>query len=122
MVATTVLRQVGRQIRRNLKINAGGPNNFTMGMLTGTQPGDAANDLLAFYTEKNGGHSLRLSPRDFNPEYLLVEFGEYNGGELEIPASEGSAGVRRRRALNTIVESDPSRLLQRVNRRRVVLS
>lgn len=69
-----------------------------MGKLTGTRHGDAANDLLAFYTDKV--HELEDSRQYFMAAvalglaletavltYLLVEFGEENGGELEIPDS-----------------------------------
>jgi hypothetical protein len=66
--------------------------------LTGTRYGDTANDLLAFYTEKV--HELEKSGQYFMAAlalglaletailtYLLVEFGEDNGGELRIPDS-----------------------------------
>ncbi|HET9743184.1 MAG TPA: hypothetical protein VFQ00_10575 [Terriglobales bacterium] len=69
-----------------------------MGKLTGTHHGDAANDLLAFYHEKV--HELEESGQYFMAAialglaletailtYLLVEFGEDNGGELKIPDS-----------------------------------
>ena len=69
-----------------------------MGKLTGTRHGDAANDLLAFYREKM--HELEESGQNFMAavalafaletailSYLLVEFGEENGGELKIPDS-----------------------------------
>jgi hypothetical protein len=66
-----------------------------MGKLTGTQHGDAANDLLAFYGEKvteleEAGQyfmaavALGLALETSLLTYLLVEFGEDNGGELEI--------------------------------------
>src|SRR5271165_973926 len=69
-----------------------------MGKLTGTRHGDAANDLMAFYQDK--AHELEESGQYFMAAialgfaietavltYLLVEFGEDNGGELEIPDS-----------------------------------
>lgn len=69
-----------------------------MGKLTGTRHGDAANDLFAFYQDKV--HELEESGQYFMAAvalglavetavltYLLVEFGEENGGELEIPDS-----------------------------------
>lgn len=69
-----------------------------MGKLTGSRHGDAANDLLLFYTDKF--HELEDSRQYFMAAvalglalesavltYLLVEFGEENGGELEIPDS-----------------------------------
>jgi hypothetical protein len=69
-----------------------------MGKLTGTRHGDAANELLVFYTDKV--HELEESGQYFMAAvalglaletavltYLLVEFGEENGGELEIPDS-----------------------------------
>jgi hypothetical protein len=69
-----------------------------MGKLTGTQHGDAANSLLAFYEEKvieledSGQFFMAAVALGFALEtgiltYLLVEFGEDNGGELEIPDS-----------------------------------
>src|SRR5438876_482023 len=67
-----------------------------MGKLTGTRYGDAANGLFAFYAGK--AHELEEAGQDFMAAialsfaletglltYLLVEFGEENGGELEIP-------------------------------------
>jgi hypothetical protein len=67
-----------------------------MGKLTGTRHGDAANELLAFYEDKV--HELEESGQYFMAAvalalaletavltYLLVEFGEDNGGELKIP-------------------------------------
>jgi len=71
---------------------------FEMGKLTGTRHGDAANDLLAFYEEKvkeleeAGQYFMSAVALGFALEtsiltYLLVEFGEDNGGELEIPDS-----------------------------------
>ena len=66
--------------------------------LTGTRHGDAANDLFAFYQDK--AQELRDSKQYFMAAvalafavetailaYLLVEFGEENGGELKIPDS-----------------------------------
>lgn len=69
-----------------------------MGKLTGTRHGDAANALLAFYAdktlelEKSGQYFMAAIAPGFALEtailpYLLVEFGEDNGGELEIPDS-----------------------------------
>jgi hypothetical protein len=69
-----------------------------MGKLTGTRHGDAANELLVFYTdklnelEKSGQYFMAAVALGFALEtavltYLLVEFGEENGGELEIPDS-----------------------------------
>ena len=69
-----------------------------MGKLTGTRHGDAANSLLAFYSEKvteletSGQYFMAAIALGFALEtailtYLLVEFGEENGGELEIPDS-----------------------------------
>jgi hypothetical protein len=69
-----------------------------MGKLTGTRHGDAANELLAFYGDKV--HELEESGQYFMAAialalavetavltYILVEFGDDNGGELEIPDS-----------------------------------
>lgn len=69
-----------------------------MGHLTGTQHGDGANELMAFYQDK--AHELEQSGQYFMASialafaletailtYLLVEFGEENGGELKIPDS-----------------------------------
>jgi len=69
-----------------------------MGKLTGTRHGDSANDLLVFYQDK--AHELEESGQYFMAAvalalaletavltYLLVEFGEDNGGELQIPDS-----------------------------------
>ena len=66
--------------------------------LTGTRHGDAANDLFAFYQDRV--HELEESGQYFMAAvalglaveaailtYLLVEFGEENGGELKIPDS-----------------------------------
>src|SRR5580658_10199422 len=69
-----------------------------MGKLTGTRHGDAANGLLNFYTnkvhelEEAGQYFMAAIALGFALEtavltYLLVEFGEDNGGELEIPDS-----------------------------------
>jgi hypothetical protein len=69
-----------------------------MAKLTGTRHGDAANDLLVFYTDKvheleeSGQYfmaavALRLALETAVLTYLLVEFGEENGGELKIPSS-----------------------------------
>jgi hypothetical protein len=70
-----------------------------MGKLTGTRHGDAANDLLTFYSEKateledSGQFFMAAIALGFALEtailvYLLVEFGEDDGkGELEIPDS-----------------------------------
>jgi hypothetical protein len=48
----------------------------SMGKLTATRHGDAANDLLAFYREKV--HELQESGEYFMAA-MLVEFGEENG-------------------------------------------
>lgn len=69
-----------------------------MGKLTGTRHGDAANELLVFYQDKV--HELEEAGQYFMAAvalglaletavltYLLIEFGEDNGGELEIPDS-----------------------------------
>ena len=69
-----------------------------MGKLTGTQHGDAANDLVVFYQGKAreladlGQYFMAAIALGFALEtvvlaYLLVEFGEDNGGELQIPDS-----------------------------------
>jgi hypothetical protein len=69
-----------------------------MGKLTGTRHGNAANDLLVFYSEKvteleNAGQyfmaaiALGFALETAILTYLLVEFGEENGGELQIPDS-----------------------------------
>jgi hypothetical protein len=69
-----------------------------MGKLTGTRHGDAANDLLGFYQDKareleeSGQYfmaaiALALALETGILTYLLVEFGEENGGELKIPPS-----------------------------------
>jgi len=75
-----------------------------MGKLTGTRHGDAANDLLLFYTDKV--HELEASGQCFMAgvtlgfaletavlTFLLVEFGEENGGGLEIPDSVNMADL-----------------------------
>jgi|ERR1022692_2170407 hypothetical protein len=67
-----------------------------MGKLTGTVHGDAANDLVAFYDDKvtelaeSGQYfmaavALGMALETVLLTYLLVEFGDDNGGELEIP-------------------------------------
>jgi len=69
-----------------------------VGKLTGTRHGDAANELLVFYIDKakeleEAGQffmaavALALAVETAVLTYLLVEFGEGNGGELEIPDS-----------------------------------
>ena len=69
-----------------------------MGKLTGTRHGDAAGELLSFYQDKadeleeSGQYFMAAIALAFAVEaavlsYLLVEFGEDNGGELEIPDS-----------------------------------
>jgi hypothetical protein len=74
----------------------------TMAKLTGTLHGDAANALMAFYQEQvktleGSGHyfmaavALGLALETAVLTYLLVEFGEENGGELQIPASVNMA-------------------------------
>lgn len=73
-----------------------------MGKLTGTIHGDAANDLLAFYSdkvlelEKSSQFLMAAVALAFALEtailtYLLVEFGDDNGGELRIPDSVNMA-------------------------------
>lgn len=73
-----------------------------MGKLTDTRHGDAANNLLAFYGEKayelenTGQYFMAAVALAFALEtavltYLLVEFGDDNGGELEIPDSVNMA-------------------------------
>jgi hypothetical protein len=73
--------------------------------LTGTQHGDAANELLVFYQDK--AHELEQAGQYFMSAialafaietavltYLLVEFGDNNGvGELKIPDSVGMADL-----------------------------
>ena len=67
-----------------------------MGILTGTRHGDAANQLLEFYSnkvnelEEGGQYFMAAIALGFALEtailtYLLVELAEENGGELEIP-------------------------------------
>lgn len=67
-----------------------------MGNLTGTRHGDAANVLFDFYGDKAreleeaGQYFMAAIALAFGVEtailtYLLVEFGEDNGGELQIP-------------------------------------
>ena len=67
-----------------------------MGKLTGTTHGDMANALFAFYgdraqeLEATGQYFMAAIALAFALEtailtYLLVEFGEENGGELQIP-------------------------------------
>ncbi len=69
-----------------------------MAKLTGTLHGDTANNLFAFYQDKvseleEAGQyfmaavALALALETAILTYLLVEFGEENGGELEIPDS-----------------------------------
>jgi hypothetical protein len=69
-----------------------------MGKLTGTNHGDAANSLFAFYREKAAeleaasqyylaAIALAFATESALLAYLLVEFGAENGGELEIPDS-----------------------------------
>lgn len=69
-----------------------------MGKLTGTTHGDQANELLAFYLEKASeleksrqyfmaAIALALAVETAILTYLLVEFGDDNGGELKIPDS-----------------------------------
>jgi hypothetical protein len=71
-----------------------------MAQLTGTQHGDAANALLSFYCEQaksleaSGHYFMAAIALAFAVEtavltYLLVEFGEDNGGELKISTSVG---------------------------------
>ena len=67
-----------------------------MGKLTGTRHGDAANNLFAFYQDKAGelesagqylmaAIALAFAAETAVLTYLLVEFAEDNGGELQIP-------------------------------------
>ena len=69
-----------------------------MGDLTGTQHGDAANGLLAFYEDESkkleavGSYfmaaiALGLALEAAVLTYLLFEWGEDNGGELKVPDS-----------------------------------
>ena len=75
-----------------------------MGKLTGTRYGDAANNLFAFYRDKAhaleeaGQYYMSAIALAFAVEtsiltYLLVEFGEENGGELEIPDNVNMANL-----------------------------
>lgn len=75
-----------------------------MGKLTGTHCGDAANALFAFYDDKAheledaGEYFMSAIAMSFALEtgiltYLLVEFGEENGGELEIPDNVNMADL-----------------------------
>jgi hypothetical protein len=77
-----------------------------MGKLTGSRHGDAANELLLFYVDKvhelddSGQYFMAAVALAFAMEtavltYLLVEFGEDNGGELKIPDSSGMAELIR---------------------------
>jgi len=69
-----------------------------MSTLTGTDHGNAANELFGFYQDK--AHELEEAGQYFVAAvalgfaletailaYLLVEFGDENGGELTIPSS-----------------------------------
>lgn len=69
-----------------------------MGKLTGTRHADAATDLMAFYQDKAheleesgqflmAAFALGLALETAVLTYLLVEFGEENGSQLEIPDS-----------------------------------
>jgi hypothetical protein len=75
-----------------------------MGKLTGTKHGAAANDLFAFYQDE--ARELANSEQYFMAAialafavetavlaYLLVKFGEDNGGELEIPDDVNMAAL-----------------------------
>lgn len=75
-----------------------------MSKLTGTIHGDAANELMSYYKSQaksleSSGHlfmaavALALSVESAVLVYLLVEFGEDNGGELRIPSSIGFADL-----------------------------
>ena len=66
-----------------------------MGSLNGTRHGDAANELFAYYSgkarelEDSGQYFMSAVALVFAVEtaivaYLLVEFGDENGGELKI--------------------------------------
>lgn len=68
-----------------------------MALLTGTKHGDAANELMVFYQEEakklasSGsyfmvGVALGAALETALLTFILVEWGEDNGGELEIPA------------------------------------
>jgi hypothetical protein len=71
-----------------------------MGILTGTEHGEAANRLLGFYSDKvialenTGEYFMAAIALGFALEtalltYLLIEFGPDNGGPLEIPDRVG---------------------------------
>lgn len=71
-----------------------------MGKLTGAIHGDAANDLLAFYSDKvneledSGQYFMAAIALGFALEtailtYFLVEFGDDNDEELEVPDTVG---------------------------------
>jgi len=75
-----------------------------MGKLTGTRYGDAANNLFAFYRDKAqeleeadqyymSAIALAFAVETSILTYLLVEFGEENGGELEIPDNVNMANL-----------------------------
>lgn len=69
-----------------------------MAKLTGTRHGDAANELVGFYQDKaqeleDAGQcfmaavALAFAAEAALLAYLLVEFGDENGGEIRIPHS-----------------------------------
>ena len=71
-----------------------------MAKLTGTHHGDAANDLMAFYQEESkklegaGSYfmaavALALALEAAVLAYMLVEWGDENGGEVNIPDPVG---------------------------------
>lgn len=71
-----------------------------MSKLTGTTHGDAANELMSYYKgqakslEASGHYFMAAVALAFAVEtgvlvYLLVEFGDDNGGELQVPPSVG---------------------------------
>jgi len=75
-----------------------------VGVLTGTEHGEAANDLVAFYQGKAAALSdagefylaaiaLAFAAETALLAYLLVEFGEDNGGELQVPDRVGFADL-----------------------------
>ena len=75
-----------------------------MANLTGTRHGDAANELLNFYNtqaemlERSGQYFMSAIALAFAVEtavlaYLLVEFGDDNGGELKIPDDVNFSGL-----------------------------
>src|SRR5215475_13074669 len=75
-----------------------------MGILTGTKHGDDANKLLVFYQDKAAAlaesdqYFMAAIALGFALEtavltYLLVEFGEDNGGELKIQDSVNMADL-----------------------------